>query len=226
MTKDTNGTTILSAQRSAGGAQMDDLAVKYLPRLHRQAAVGTGDSDAHALTLFSIAHASRGKTFVELGVRDGGTTLSLLLAAHMNGGKLYSVDINPTGFECPPELADSWEFIQSDAVEFLAAWDPDRRMDIVYVDDWHAYPHVKRELELLDRLVGPSSVILVHDLMYGNHEPFYHSDISLQEGQWAHGGPYRAVAELDPQFWEWSTLPWCEGLTILRKKYSRLYHPR
>ena len=31
------------------------------------------------------------------------------------------------------------------------------------------------------------------------------------------GGPYRAVAELNPQFWEWSTLPWNNGLTILRK---------
>ena len=31
---------------------------------------------------------------------------------------------------------------------------------------------------------------------------------------------YRAVAELNPQFWEWSTLPWNNGLTILRKSIA------
>jgi hypothetical protein len=92
------------------------------------------------------------------------------------------------------------------------------------VDDWHSYRHVKKQLELLDKLVGPSSIILLHDLMYGNTEPFYHADLTLTHGQWAEGGPYRAVAELDPQFWEWSTLPWNNGLTILRKKYSNKYH--
>ena len=66
----------------------------------------------------------------------------------------------------------------------------------------------------------------MHDLMYGNTDPFYHADLSHHEGQWASGGPYRAVAELNPQFWEWSTLPWNNGLTILRKKYSNKYHRR
>jgi len=82
---------------------------------------------------------------------------------------------------------------------------------------------VKRQLELLDELVSPSSIILLHDLMYGNTNPFYHCDLTLKDGQWANGGPYRAVAELNPQFWEWSTLPWNNGLTILRKKYSNRY---
>ena len=102
----------------------------------------------------------------------------------------------------------------------------DKKIDVAFVDDWHSYPHVKRQLELLDELVSPSSIILMHDLMYGNTDPFYHVDLSHHEGQWASGGPYRAVAELNPQFWEWSTLPWNNGLTILRKKYSNKYHRR
>ena len=81
-------------------------------------------------------------------------------------------------------------------------------------------------LEIADRLVGPSSVILLHDLMWGNHDPFYRCDLTLKSGQWANGGPYRAVSELDPQFWEWATLPWNNGLTLLRKKYSTRYHSR
>jgi predicted O-methyltransferase YrrM len=184
---------------------------------------GKGDSDQHLLTLFSIALSSCGKTFIELGVREGKTTLPLLLAAYLNGGKLISVDKESSSFQCPDELRSHWEFIQNDALEFLKGWNK-TKMDFVYIDDWHAYSHVKRELELIDPHVGPSSVILIHDLMYGNTAPFYHSDMPLKDGQWSEGGPYRAVAELDMNFWEWATLPWNNGLTLVRKKYSSKYH--
>jgi predicted O-methyltransferase YrrM len=187
---------------------------------------GTGDSDGHLLTLFSLGISSRATTFLELGVRGGSTTLPLLSAAHKNGGHLYSVDIEPANMEIPNDLAPSWTFTQSDSLAYLRNWPQEDKIDFVYLDDWHAYDHVKHELELLDKLVGPSSIILVHDLMYGRTEPFYHSDLSLKEGQWAEGGPYRAIAELDTNFWEFSTLPWSNGLTILRKKYSSLYHNR
>jgi len=187
---------------------------------------GTGDSDRHAMTLFSIALASKGKFFVELGVRSGTTTLPLLEAAKANGGKLYSVDIEDTAFVCPGGCEKHWEFKKSDAVSFLENWNPEDKIDVLYIDDWHSYEHVKKELEIADRLVGPSSVILLHDLMWGNHDPFYRCDLTLKSGQWANGGPYRAVSELDPQFWEWATLPWNNGLTLLRKKYSTRYHSR
>ncbi len=49
---------------------------------------GTRDSDRHLLTLFSIALATKGKTFIELGVRSGTTTLPLLEAVTLNKGKL------------------------------------------------------------------------------------------------------------------------------------------
>ena len=94
------------------------------------------------------------------------------------------------------------------------------------MDDWHSYEHVTKELQIIDKLVGPSSVVLLHDLMWGNTDPFYHCDLTLTDGQWAAGGPYRAVSELNAQFWEWSTIPWCNGLTVLRKKYSNKYHSK
>ena len=179
---------------------------------------GTGDSDRHLLTLFSIALATRGKTYIELGVRRGTTSIPLGEAAKINDGTLYSVDI--VG---PPEIrANCQLFYKQDAIEFLENWETANRSapDFVYLDDWHSYDHVKKELEILDRIVTPKTVIVLHDLMYGNTAPYYHSDMTLKDGQWANGGPYRAVAELDPQFWEFCTLPWSHGLTILRKKYS------
>lgn len=191
-----------------------------------QTAHGPGDSDRHAATLFAIALASKGKTYLELGVRSGRSSLPILLAAAKNGGKLWSVDINQTEFVCPPELISSWNFQKSDALEFLSNWDPTLKIDFIYIDDWHSYEHVKAELDFVDKLVGPSSIILLHDLMWGNHDPFYHCDLTLKSGQWANGGPYRAVSELNSQFWEWATLPWNNGLTILRKKYSNKYHSK
>ena len=185
---------------------------------------GDMDSDRHLISIFEMALASRGKVFVELGVREGHTTEPLYEAAKLVGAHLWSVDLNdPTKFK--PNNGN-YTFTKQDSIKFLEEWPKDKKIDVAFVDDWHSYPHVKRQLELLDELVGPSSIILLHDLMYGNTDPFYHVDLTHHEGQWASGGPYRAVAELNPQFWEWSTLPWNNGLTILRKKYSNKYHRR
>ena len=184
---------------------------------------GNGDSDKHIMTLFSIAIGGKSKNIIELGVRGGNTTLPLILAAKLNGGKVTSVDINETEFQCPSDLQDNWTFVKSDAIEFLSKINPNETIDLIYIDDWHSYEHVKKELEIIDTLVSPSTIILLHDLMYGNTNPFYHTDLTLNDGQWANGGPYRAVAELNPQFWEFANLPWNNGLTILRKKYSNKY---
>ena len=185
---------------------------------------GDMDSDRHLILIFAMALASRGKVFVELGVREGHTTEPLYEAAKLVGAHLWSVDLNdPTKYK--PNNGN-YTFVKQDSIKFLEQWPKDKKIDVAFVDDWHSYPHVKRQVELLDELVGPSSIILMPDLMYGNTDPFYHVDLSHHEGQWASGGPYRAVAELNPQFWEWSTLPWNNGLTMLRKKYSNKYHRR
>ena len=187
-----------------------------------KALYGELDSDRHLVSIFSIALACKGKTYVELGVREGHTSEPIYEAAKLNEGHLWSVDLNLPS-EYKPNNGN-YTFTQKDSIKFLEEWDVNKKIDFVFVDDWHSYRHVKKQLELLDKLVGPSSIILLHDLMYGNTQPFYHADLTLTHGQWAEGGPYRAVAELNPQFWEWSTLPWNNGLTILRKKYSNKYH--
>ena len=185
---------------------------------------GGGDSDKHLMTFFSLVLGSESKTIIELGVRNGDSTLPLTLGAYHNGGHVYSVDINKSEYVLPKVLSHSQTFHKGDAIEFLENWDKSKSIDLIYIDDWHSYEHVKRELEILDSLVSPNTVIILHDLMYGNTCPFYHSDLTESAGsQWSHGGPYRAVAELNPQFWEFSTLPYNNGLTILRKKYSNLY---
>jgi len=184
---------------------------------------GGGDSDKHLMLLYSIVIGSNAKNIIELGVREGITTLPLVCGAKETNGMVYSVDIEPTLLILDDELLKHNKFFLQDALTFLNNWNINQQIDIIYIDDWHAYEHVKKELEILDKLVSPSTIILLHDLMYGDTCPFYHTDLTLNNGQWASGGVYRAVAELNPQFWEFSTLPWGNGMTILRKKYSNKY---
>lgn len=184
---------------------------------------GKGDSDQHVLTLYSIALGSKAKKILELGVRNGDSTRPLLAATIKNGGHLTSVDINETKFNPGYSFDRYWTFVKQDALEFLKSQNPSEPYDLIFLDDWHSYDHVKKELDEIDRLVSPKTVILIHDLMYGNTCPHYHSDLTQKDGQWANGGPYRAVAELSSQFWEFSTLPYNNGLTLLRKKYSNRY---
>ena len=80
---------------------------------------GSGDSDQHLMTLFSIALSCKGKNYVELGTRNGDTTLPLLMAANLNGGILQSVDINETSFICPKEYENNWIFNRSYSIIFL-----------------------------------------------------------------------------------------------------------
>jgi len=208
-----------------------------------------GDSSNHLITLFGILYGipykSRPLNVVELGVRNCETTLPLLLACYAKNTKLMSVDIdcnckdrlrtenNNTSDHVGLEkielkkLSLNWEFINCDAITFLQKWDVNELgpIDFIYIDDFHSYEHVKKELDLLDTLITPSTIILIHDLMYGNTAPNYHTDLTNSAGaQWANGGPYRAVAELNPQFWEFSTIPYNNGLTLLRKKYSSKYN--
>lgn len=195
-----------------------------LKQILLQTKYGQGDSDKHALTLFALVLSLNAKNILELGVRNGGTTMPLLCGAAETGGKVTSVDIEQTDFKCPDYLKPMWKFECKNALDYLRNLPNGERFDLIYLDDWHAYEHVKAELAILDKHVSPSTLICVHDLMYANYEPHYHSDIACRTGQWANGGPYRAVAELSDNFWEFATIPVNNGLTILRKKYSKLYH--
>ena len=191
-----------------------------IDKILNQTIYGTSDSDGHLLTLLGIALSLKTQNILELGVRYGDTTLPLLLAAYFNLGTLTSVDINDTEFVPPAELKDSWKFVKMDSIKFLESmFDKDEQFDLVFVDDWHAFGHVYMELCFLHDLVKPSSVILLHDLMYGGRQPEYYSDPQA-EGEFANGGPFRAVQEFTEQYpgWEWATIPAFHGLTILRKK--------
>lgn len=190
--------------------------------------LGTGDSDKHLMTLFSLAISINSRNILELGTRKGVTTLPLLIAAKLKNARLTSVDIEQTTYIPPDELKDNWTFIKSDAIEFLEQ--NKTHYDLVYIDDWHDGLHVQKEINLLEKYIDKSSLVILHDLMYNNTQPNYNKDmagvtinkgqrkITLGNGEFANGGPFFAVNSLDKEIWEWATIPVNNGLTILRKK--------
>jgi predicted O-methyltransferase YrrM len=186
---------------------------------------GQGDSDQHTLTLFSLALNIKAKNILELGVRDGGTTEPLLLAVSILGGHLDSVDINDCNVSFTSDLKNFWTFHKEDAIKFLK--NNTKKYDLIYLDDWHSYEHVKTELELISHFADKNTVILLHDLMGNGSHPNYATNIpggtlypqyNTQGSEWYGGGPYRAVSELNLDVWEWATIPVNHGLTLLRKK--------
>jgi predicted O-methyltransferase YrrM len=180
---------------------------------------GHDTTDKHQLTFFALAMSIGAKRILELGVRDGNSTLPWLLSAKELGGFVDSVDLEPTNWQCPESINPYWKFTQSDAIKFLEdCVAQGTQYDLIYIDDWHSYAHVKRELELVEHMITPSGIILLHDLMYNNSQPDYHMELTTTDAQWAEGGPYRAVKELDPEIWEWATIPSNHGMTLLRKK--------
>lgn len=183
---------------------------------------GKGDSDQLTSALFGIALTTKGSNFLELGVRSGVTTLPLLVASKILNAKLVSVDLELPNFNCPEILKSNWEFIKSDAIQYLKS--NNTSFDLIFIDDWHDGNHVRLEIDLLEPYCSKSTIILLHDLMYGYTQPNYNKSNSGTEcgwgipGEFDNGGPYRAVELLDKNVWEYSTFPYCNGLTLLRKK--------
>lgn len=162
--------------------------------------VGTNDSDQHLTTLFGITLQLKAKNILELGVRHSDTSEPLVVGASMVGGTYTGVDINPTEWVCPDELKPYYKFIQSDAIKFLKQEvQRGAYYNLVYVDDLHTYDHVKKELELIDKITDKKSIVLLHDLMAYTH-PDYNLEMMMaapSDSEWANGGPIRAVLELD-----------------------------
>ena len=176
------------------------------------------DTDGHLMTLLGLVLALNAKNVLELGVRDGNSTQPLLMGVGITGGTLTSVDVEkPEALVHKLKDNEHWKFQHCDSLGYLRTLPDDTVFDLVLVDDWHDGLHALQELELLDRHVTNKSMILLHDTMCWHTEPEYHL-YETAGGEFGNGGPYRVLKELNPNRWEWSTVPVSHGLTIIRKK--------
>jgi predicted O-methyltransferase YrrM len=182
---------------------------------------GPGDSDRHALVLFSLILQNKSKSVMELGVRSGRTTMPIFEACKITRASMISVDMNKPQFDYKilEEGYPNFKFVLSDSIIFLEKCVSNKvYFDFVFVDDWHDGIHVRRELDLLDALTDNKSLIVLHDLMYNNSQPYYNTSVGKNGDEFGNGGPFFAVNSLDKNVWEWCTIPVNNGLTILRKK--------
>lgn len=178
---------------------------------------GTLDISQHLLTLYALTISLKAKKVLELGVREGNSTLAFLLGLNITKGDLTSIDIREThSLREKFNSFKNWNYVISDSLLFLENFKPETPYDIVFIDDWHDGEHVIKELNYIETFITPSSIILLHDAMCPNTQPKYHlySDVS---GEFGNGGPYKALLNLNKNKWEFCTIPINNGLTILRK---------
>ena len=134
-----------------------------LEQYYTQACANESDINEHVKTLYK--YASSCESVVEFGVRGGVSTFGLLygLAKNQNCNKKYlGVDIQ----WCPitermNKIAEEnnidYKFIQMDSAKV----DLPQNYDLLFIDSWHIYGHLKRELENNHKKIN--KWIVMHD---------------------------------------------------------------
>jgi predicted O-methyltransferase YrrM len=106
------------------------------------------------------------KQIVEVGTRDGHSTVALLEAAKAIGGHVLSIDIEP----CPAAhrlieslgLLTLWTFKQRNALE-LSETEIPQPIDLLFIDSFHLYSQTLAELRKFLKHLRPGSWIVLHD---------------------------------------------------------------
>jgi predicted O-methyltransferase YrrM len=127
---------------------------------------GSADISNHLMTLSLLVREFDLKQVVELGTRDGNSTLALLEAARSIAGHVTSVDIEPcedarrrvqaAGF------LESWTFIQANDMELEPPQVPPT-IDLLFVDTSHLYAPTLAELNKYSAYLRPGGWIALHD---------------------------------------------------------------
>lgn len=147
------------------------------------------DIAGHLATLRE--EASTARLVIEVGVGHGNSSSAFLMGVRESGGRLWSVDIEPTSItEELQQICPEWEYHVGDslALEPEAPFD----VDVLFIDSDHSYESTKAELIAYRKHVRPGGVILLHDT--GEHQP----------------GVKQAIVELFGD--GWSNNPECYGL--------------
>ena len=115
--------------------------ISYIdPDKIHQEAPGKSDIRLHTDLLTFLAYQI--DNIVELGVREGESTIAFLMA---NPKSIISVDINPTPLNNHLKGLKNWKFIQSSSTDpNLDIGEP----DLLFIDSDHSYNHVKKELRI------------------------------------------------------------------------------
>jgi predicted O-methyltransferase YrrM len=120
------------------------------------------DIDMHVPWLTSVA---KGNIF-EIGVRTGISTAAFLVGLEMNGGHLFSVDIEE---QCGKVLeSQDWTFIHDSSrnVDAVKSKIPPV-LDILFVDGDHTYEGTRDDFTNYVPMVRSGGLIICHDVCSG-----------------------------------------------------------
>jgi predicted O-methyltransferase YrrM len=140
------------------------------------------DTSDCLIPLIQLAREVDAKTLVEIGVREGISTVALLLACKALGGHLWSVDIEPClkARETVKNLGleHYWTFTQAHSLEFVKTWN--KTIDLLFIDSGHTFDLTINELRAYSKFLKVGGVIAMHDtLVTPEDRPEFGSDVWL-----------------------------------------------
>lgn len=122
------------------------------------------DMHEHMPTFQLLTHEFDLKKVLELGTRDGDSTIGFLQLAHEIDGHVTSIDINdvPLAKHRAESLRylDKWKFIKDNGLSI--EWTDE--IDHLFIDSDHSYNHVFLELEKFEPFVKVGGFITLHDI--------------------------------------------------------------
>ena len=122
------------------------------------------------LFLFEYVKESKSENVLEIGVRQGQSTRTILSALEENKkGKLTSIDLGDRIERIPEELLPYWIQVIGDSHngETLKKVSQ-QKYDILLIDGDHNYEGVKADFEMYAPLVKKGGLILFHDIINQN----------------------------------------------------------
>ena len=155
---------------------------------------------------------------VEIGTREGPSTLAFLQAMREAGGKLISIECDEAAAGVTASVVEKhclrpwWEIVIGRSEEVHG--DIPGEIDVLMIDGDHGHDQVKLDCDLYTPKVRVGGLALFHD---------YYSDVDCQRVPVAE--PYPSYASIPVEGlrasgrWEVVVLPWSFGLAICRKIY-------
>ncbi len=160
-----------------------------LSDLYEQLCKAPSDINEHLPAFVEIAREITASRIIELGVREGVSTIGWLYALSVlwpTSGHLWSVDVNFPTDAAPVRLLDAdalarWTFIrgrdESRAVREALPND----VDIVFIDTAHTLDQTRTELDLYARRVRRGGRIVLHDTLENAVETGYPVRTAIEE---------------------------------------------
>ena len=127
--------------------------------------VKESDISDHLTTLFLLTAEFNLKRILELGVRDGLSTIALTEAASQIDGHVWSIDIDSCDLAkkkiAQINLNKYWTFIQGNDIEIGNSWK--QELDHIFIDTSHVYQHTLDEINTYEKFLVKNGFITFHD---------------------------------------------------------------